>query len=344
MVHLGFPHPISGIGWVGVDIFFVLSGFLITGILADTADEAHRGRRFYTRRALRIFPLYYGVLLLVFVVLPLVRHVTWDEIRALDPERLWYFLYLSAWRLPFGHPPGPTMLGHLWTLSIEEQFYWLWPLVIWNQSRAAARRWCTLLLVAASLLRVLLVLYHPLLVDAQYPAAFAYFLPPTRMDGLLVGAWLALTLREPAGEAAASSVVWPATALSALVLGVVCAVRQTVGHDDPWMIMLGYPSIAFLGGGLVLHAVRGGLPILEWAPLRWLGKYSYGIYVLHLPIIRIGGHYLPISGGRFALLVIPIILAAAYVSYNGFERYFVRLKDRLAPREAPSALRQHVDA
>ena len=160
--HCGWPRVFGEGGWIGVDLFFVLSGYLITGILADTRESVGRGRSFYVRRALRIFPLYYAVLFALFVVAPIVHPISWAQYRALVPEQAWYWTYLSDWRMAFAHPPTVTLLGHFWTLSIEEQFYWVWPVVIWSLTGRAAMRLCGGLLMAASILRVYLVLHYPL--------------------------------------------------------------------------------------------------------------------------------------------------------------------------------------
>src|ERR1035441_8464452 len=119
---------VAGIGWMGVDLFFVLSGFLITGILFDTAHKQAKVRNFYARRSLRIFPLYYGVLL-VFLLLTPVLPLHWR------PGHLLYFFYLSN-VMPILTPglssPGPKMVvGHLWSLAVEEQFYLIWPFIVW---------------------------------------------------------------------------------------------------------------------------------------------------------------------------------------------------------------------
>ena len=117
----GWPRVFGDAGWIGVDLFFVLSGYLITGILSDTRDSDTRARSFYVRRALRIFPLYYAVLFALFVIAPAVHPISWAQYHALVPEQVWYWTYLADWRMAFAHPPTVTLLGHFWTLSIEEQ-------------------------------------------------------------------------------------------------------------------------------------------------------------------------------------------------------------------------------
>ena len=115
-------------GWAGVQLFFVLSGFLITGILLDTQHAPNYFRRFYVRRTLRIFPLYFLMLAVaVFVVAPLQRDSSWAQ--SVHSYQWTYWLYVSNWTEPFGY--SVHGLSHLWSLAVEEQFYLIWPLVVW---------------------------------------------------------------------------------------------------------------------------------------------------------------------------------------------------------------------
>jgi peptidoglycan/LPS O-acetylase OafA/YrhL len=117
------PHVAQclGIGWCGVDLFFVLSGFLITGILLDTKGTPQAWRNFYARRVLRIFPLYYLTLVAYFHLLPTAAHLLSRHGRYLRTEEAWYWLYVCNWSPSLGM--AHEQLTHLWSLSIEEQFY-----------------------------------------------------------------------------------------------------------------------------------------------------------------------------------------------------------------------------
>jgi len=336
--HCGWPRVFGDAGWIGVDLFFVLSGYLITGILSDTRDSDTRARSFYVRRALRIFPLYYAVLFALFVIAPAVHPISWAQYHALVPEQVWYWTYLADWIMAFAHPPTVTLLGHFWTLSIEEQFYWVWPLVIWALSRRAAMRLCAGMLAVATVLRVYLVLHYPLVLNPSLDVAFEYLFLPTRIDGLVVGSLLALTLRGPDGVAAAVRWVRPAAIASVVALIVLVAWRRSASHDDPWIIMIGYPALAVAFGGMVLYAVVRRSVVLELGVLRTLGKYSYGLYVLHVPIATVARLTFQIpdanvgAGRRFTAIVLPVVFAAAFLSYHLFEKQFLRLKDVLGPR------------
>src|SRR5579862_7894518 len=130
------PRLLAGGGWVGVDLFFVLSGFLITGVLLDGKDDPHRGRTFYVRRALRIFPLYYATLALI-TFGPLAKALA----LGLSAQTLgWYWIYGTNWQIALGmaHIGGP--IAYFWSLAVEEQFYLIWPLIIWHTQPKTAKR------------------------------------------------------------------------------------------------------------------------------------------------------------------------------------------------------------
>src|SRR5579863_9160491 len=170
-------------GWLGVDVFFVLSGFLITGILLDArGDEAQPSEgyflRFYARRALRIFPLYYLFLAVtIFIARPPMPHGTW-----------WYWSYTSNVLIArHGWPEGLWETGHLWSLAVEEQFYLVWPAIIAWTPRRRLPVLCVAIIVGAIAVRIALI--H------QGAALGAYVLTPARADTLAVGAALAIALR-----------------------------------------------------------------------------------------------------------------------------------------------------
>src|SRR5688572_7114217 len=127
-----FPNHVK-FGWAGVDLFFVLSGFLITGILLESKGTPNYYRNYLAKRTLRIFPLYYFFLIVFFIVFPLVGYS--DSIYNYDylsSTQSWYWLYIQNWRIFFDpHYPGEDIISHFWSLAIEEQFYIFWPLVIY---------------------------------------------------------------------------------------------------------------------------------------------------------------------------------------------------------------------
>src|SRR5690242_10016238 len=176
-------------GWIGVQLFFVLSGFLITGILLDARDAPHYYRSFFVRRVLRIFPLYYATLIVLFVLLPAFDLLPASFKR--DPMvELSYWAYFSNWYGPFHPGRGPEAAGHFWSLAVEEQFYLLWPLVIHRRSAGWVLRLCIALAVASLLLRVVML-------ATGTPTQAIYQLLVTRMDALALGGAVAAAFRVP---------------------------------------------------------------------------------------------------------------------------------------------------
>ena len=192
-------------GWAGVDIFFVLSGFLITGILFDSRERPYRSRNFYVRRALRVFPLYYGVFLVINVSTPLFQWM-WSGSCAL------WLVYLG--NLRHFLQPGQTEsvplnlvsqrfnlsahLIHFWTLCVEEQFYMVWPFVVFFVSdRVRLRNLCFAIVALCPLFR--LAVFH-FTSQAVLEGKFLVFSTPFRVDALMLGGALALMLRGPEAE------------------------------------------------------------------------------------------------------------------------------------------------
>jgi peptidoglycan/LPS O-acetylase OafA/YrhL len=186
-------------GRYGVDLFFVLSGFLITGILFDAKSDKHYFRNFYARRTLRIFPLYYAVLLLMFVVLPMFMGPRTAGEQQIVQNQGWLWLYLSNMKSAFVGPEfwqqDRIWMGHFWSLAIEEQFYLVWPLVILLLSRRAAMIACVAMIAGAPLLRIGLFLWlqPPAGSDATPVGLFAaIYFTLSKVDTLALGALLAL--------------------------------------------------------------------------------------------------------------------------------------------------------
>jgi peptidoglycan/LPS O-acetylase OafA/YrhL len=326
--------PVTALGWSGVDLFFVLSGYLITGILWDSRLEPDRARSFYIRRALRILPLYYGVLIAVFVVRPVFGWAHRLDDLALAHEQVWYWTYLCDWRIALNHPPAFTFLTHFWTLSIEEQFYLVWPLIIWRCARRTSLAIAGAVAVGALLLRIAVVV-----ATATPEAAYALF--PCRLDALAVGAILALGIRGPDGVRAMRRWVIPAALSGATVVCALVLFRPSVRFADPGMMTIGYTAIDWMFAGLVLTAATTRSRFLESAPLRAAGRYSYGLYVYHPIVMWWIVRHVPIleaSQWGSAIGGAAASVALAYASYHLYESRFLRLKDRLAPRNGAARL------
>ena len=319
----------TGVGWVGVDLFFVISGFLITGILLDSRDKPARWRNFFARRVLRIFPLYYGVLVGLFIILP--RVWSHPELAQLQADQAWFWGYAVNF-LELLHPASwpPLSVGHLWSLAIEEQFYLAWPPIVW------ACRPRTLLRLVATIMGVGLLCRIWFAAADPFGTSWAsYLFTPTHLDGLMVGAALAVAERSETGRAwvrrwAPAALGWCGAALVVLAV-----VRGGLRGNDWAMAVVGFPLVAGFFGALLVAALDPGrvATICEHRVLRWVGKYSYGLYVFHFPVISALARKGPWSTGMRLADLVPFIAVAAalscliaWVSYNGYEKHFLALK------------------
>ncbi len=330
-------------GATGVDLFFVLSGFLITGILYDSRTDAHFFRKFYARRALRIFPLYYGVLA-SFLLLTLFFGVHYNR------ELLSLALYLQ--NTGFVAPPiyayiGPHLpLAHFWSLAVEEQFYLIWPLLVfWLRARERILFCCLASLVFCPLLRFGLSLH-----GAGYFSIHTNTL--CRADSLLAGGALAILLRGPHHDLALR---WGPGLFMGGLLGVIALryglpAQPAASFRQAISIGWSYTAIAAASVGLLALALRHALTrsILSTALLRWLGRYSYGLYVFHLILFAFLQEPLKtwaagIGFSKGAAIFFAGVVAflcsclGAYISYNLYERHFLRLKRLFAyPQTVPA--------
>lgn len=329
-------------GWIGVQLFFVLSGFLITGILLDARGQALA--HFFARRVLRIFPLYYGTLLVVLVLLPALGALPASFHR--DPaHEAWFWVYLSNWIGPYFQGAGP--FPHFWSLAVEEQFYLLWPFLV---GRRTPRQVVVLSLAVAALGP----LSRALLLGLGQPEQTAYQFTVCRIDGLALGAAAAAAWRVDAWSERLAVHAPRLAAAAALVLLLGALPTHAYRVFGWWPQVLGYSALAaaFALGVLAIAAGRGvreGLAgrVLCHPGLRRVGQYSYGMYVLHVPLHMIVG--LPLLARWGLAHPYPTAVAVAYVgvgtlvsyalavtSYHAFEIHFLRLKDRY-PRAAPLA-------
>jgi len=333
-------------GVLGVDLFFVLSGFLITGLLLDAKGGRHYFRNFYARRTLRIFPLYYFVLGLLLVVLP--RFATLPP--PLEEARLhqaWLWTYTANFYIAAKASWALTYLSHFWSLAIEEHFYLLWPLIVFTVSRKALARVCVAVLVAGFTLRAWLAL-------AGVSELSISVLTPCRVDTLCVGALLAvLARREGAADflvghsAPAAIVIGAATFL----LSLWCA---TTGIGLPVLHQLRGSLFALFFGALTLTSLRDprrslAAQVFQSRWLRIFGKYSYGLYVYHALIsyqmmtthfedrlgAALGSHSLAIAGQT--VLGVALSLGISVLSYELFEKQFLALKSLFEVKTMPEA-------
>jgi peptidoglycan/LPS O-acetylase OafA/YrhL len=314
--------PFKNFGWTGVDLFFVLSGFLITGILLDTRSAQNDFSAFYARRVLRIFPLYYFSLLVIFFALMPAFRIHLSHPGA----RIWYVIYAQNW-IKWGSVPPAE---HFWSLAVEEQFYLAWPLIVYNSSQRRLLRISLTGIVIAIALRFAFLLGP---VDHR----IAYINTFTRMDALLAGAACACLLRErDCGDFLRRHARWFwALPIAALF---VMKFSPKIGSGFPPIRSIAYPFVpisyaAFLMGAVVdAGAALRFQRVLRASFMRTAGKYSYAAYVWHQHTAHLVyvaekkafGNALP------QLLNIPILVGATWLvcmaSYVLIERPFLRLK------------------
>jgi peptidoglycan/LPS O-acetylase OafA/YrhL len=314
-------------GKIGVDLFFVLSGFLITRILLDTQRDRQALRNFYVRRGLRIWPLYFSFLLVAFVAL-----------RKMMPTGLapWTYLLFAQNFVHYANT-GPV-LDPTWSLAVEEQFYLLWPLIALRARRETVLKICCAVLALSPLIRCAFRL-------AAAPETFIYANTLCRLDGIAMGGAIAAWVRSegfepeqlrrfarfavPFGVAGAGLCYW---LHNALVFG------SDIRHS--------FIALAF-GGIVAWTLARQGQPspaldALRSFNLTGLGRISFALYLFNLPLYTlIHGHMAdriflllptPITEVARVILGNALLLLAAVLSWKFLEHPILRLKSRLAPR------------
>jgi peptidoglycan/LPS O-acetylase OafA/YrhL len=329
-------------GWIGVQLFFALSGFLITGGLLDSRGSAHYFRNFYAKRALRILPLYYTVLLVLLVFVPLL----WTPPPPFSSSHqapLWLFTANWTQSVPYG-------FAHFWSLAVEEQFYLIWPLVVVGLVARRLLPACLWIAAGALLLRCGLA-------AAGASTWTLYSNTACRMDALALGGAGACLVRIPA-LAEKLRTRLPLVGAASLVLFVVgLPLTQLYNRDSLSGATYGYTFLAFSSAAFVTwtamlegRALEGlGVgSLLASAPLRSCGRYSYGMYVFHNLLHKLLGEpWLTKTFGKLPPLPVVFLYAAAvllatYVlalcSYHLLEKRFLRLKGVFtgAAREHPA--------
>jgi peptidoglycan/LPS O-acetylase OafA/YrhL len=338
--------------WCGVDIFFALSGFLITGILVRTLNAPGYFRNFYGRRTLRIFPLYYFALFVLLLFTPWL-HIAWGS-------QIWRLLtysnhpfpplHNSEWSFYFG---GNISLVNFWSLHIEEQFYLFWPLLVFL-FRLPKR----LLVVAGglSLFSIALRLY---LASKGVPFVSIYSSLLTRLDALLIGALLALLLYTPVRHRVLHIAPY---ALSTFLL--VHAVLFVHNHGllwkdvSPTLFSLQFTLISLAATALIavcLDSTSWVTRLFSTPLLRFFGRYSYGMYVYHsiLPIFYMSAFHRLIAPLVYhpaiqhlltTFVELTTTIVVSMLSYRFLEMPFLRLKrlfEYRVPESRPTITESH---
>jgi peptidoglycan/LPS O-acetylase OafA/YrhL len=307
-VHHGFGIPHL---WAGVDIFFVLSGFLITSILMDGRGKQGAWGRFYERRALRILPPYCAFLLLATFFL----HLHWDH------KELWYALFAMNFAEVLG--VGVPGLGILWSLAVEEQFYLFWPFVALRFPPRIVAKWAIVLIVLAPILRAVAT---PFLSDH----AAIYYLMPFRMDLLASGALLAVQWQQPG-----RLVMWRRWGLTLMGAGlsllVLCTLVIAQFHAEANTILfntLGYSLICCVATGLLAFTLGSEegwyAKLVTWKPVRWIGLISYTGYLVHAGVLALVDPSSSMIVNR--VIAFAVVIAYASLSWSLLEKPILRLR------------------
>ena len=269
-------------GWMGVDLFFVLSGFLITGILMETRTQAHYFRNFLGRRFLRIWPLYYLNLVVLLVLLPLFMPSIPAQLQGMQDKQTWFWLYGANWLFAMEGGFGKTSGGYFWSLAVEEQFYLVWPLVVYWLSDRALLRTSFALLCLSLVSRIVLA-------NLGVSTGSLYTMTFTHLDGLAVGSCLAICFRSSEMSARLARLLPVAVVVALLGLLAVRAVDRDLFFWSKAMATYGYTFIAILSGALLVCVMQGGKAgrlsrLFSNRFMTQCGKYSYALYMIHVPV------------------------------------------------------------
>lgn len=333
---------VAALGWAGVDLFFVLSGFLITGILIKSRDRVDYYRNFYARRTVRIFPLYYLSLALFFglapVVLKLMHHDNAIREFIRPSSQMFAWSYVLNWRIGFASfSVVPPFICHFWSLSVEEQFYLGWPFVVRKLANRGLMVACAALVVVSFASRVALHLVHM--------TAAAYVFTVCRLDSLAIGALVALAIRDFRYWKIVGKGAPRLTAVVLVGLVVLVGVTRSANMEGFWMGTIGISLWGlFFGGCLVmaLSAQEGSLifRVTSSRVFQFFGKYSYCLYICHQPLIAglamaglNSGNLTRIFQSKLLAVVmlngIVLLLAVtiSLASWHLFEKHFLKLKE-----------------
>jgi peptidoglycan/LPS O-acetylase OafA/YrhL len=328
-------------GWIGVELFFVLSGFLITSILLRSKDSPQYFRNFYMRRALRIFPLYYAALAVVFLILPAVGFLYGQslvQLRTIEPF-LWLYMTNAAWWL-LGSDlflTSQIKVAHFWSLAVEEHFYLMWPALIWVLRSSSIRKICIVLFVSAFAIRVAGYV-------AQAPTGF-FYMTFCRWDSLAAGAFIAASFHKSTDFDLnrARPIAWFVTGAGTVIILSYFFLAKGLWAGSGFTVTFGLSAISATFGAilfLVVHRQEGSIPrLLSSVPLRFFGTYSYGLYVIHGLLWPSIEDWLPMDAwmshferwpliGCFALAFarIAICVPLAMLSWHLFEKPILNLK------------------
>jgi peptidoglycan/LPS O-acetylase OafA/YrhL len=336
---MAWTNNLAQSGWIGVDFFFVLSGFLITKILLDAKRMPHYFTNFYMRRVLRIFPLYFGALTVVFVFLPVVNILSPADLGDVWSMQGWNWTYCTNIGMVFDEGSGflcdYICFSHFWSLAVEEHFYLVWPAIIYITPEQYVKRVCIGCMGLAMAGRFVAVMIHDL------PHVY-FFLTPFRLDTLAMGGAIAASLKDGTLEdyrrwIYGTGVVTASALLIAFVYWRCLPARHWLNH------LLGYTMYGAAFAAILVFALEArptgfGERVLGNGVLVFFGKYSYGLYVIHGMLSPLIARWIPVDdwGSTLGSVVlgsicctsarVGIVVVLAFLSWHLFEKHFLKLK------------------
>ena len=352
-----FHSDYLGIGWVGVQFFFVLSGFLITGILLRMKKNTPTGKYFflfYGRRFLRIFPLYYLYLFLMsgLAVYLLSIHYRPALMRIFEDQTKYAIYYIYNLFASTIYNQRSFFLDHLWSLSVEEQFYIVWPLLIFFIPEKYQKTLFISFIAAGPLFRIFFHfiyltgefrIFLPDLSEALYP------LPLTHMDAFAFGAYISrYSIPKIRQQFISLAILTPLIGFATQYMatgsiGSLSNFGYPLHMPDAYQYIWGYSLLNYFFATTIQMVVQNGLfgKFLEWSPIKFLGKISYGLYVYHHPVIWFAfriqdtsfiteNTVKPIA----TILAFFVTLFIAIISYFLLEKPLLRQKDIFFPMES----------
>ena len=337
----GFLHFItrlSLVGWMGVDIFFVLSGFLITSILLKTREEKNYYKNFYARRVLRIFPLYYTALALFLIAVKFVPTVA-ETADSFIPYLPTFLLYQQNWLYLFAIYPS-AYLSVTWSLAIEEQFYLIWPAIVRIVNKHTLTWISAGIVILSLLIRTAAILLSP--DSEQLPVVFFYN-TFTRFEGLALGALTAIFFVTPTNwQETAKRFALPVSIITMILFLYLAFISSPAGPHPLYRNIplgtIGYTLLAFSSAAMIVFLTSGTETSLirkffANGGLVFFGKYSYSMYLFHMPValtlldimvkakVRGWEYY-----AAYSLLTVAITTVLALLTWNILEDPLLKLK------------------
>ena len=323
-------------GWYALDTFYVLSGFLIAMILLRTKGETHYYKNFYVRRSLRVFPLYYFTLALILFLMPLLDS---DYVAEIPRALPFYLFYLQNLFHFLSNVQGTTYLSVTWSLAIEEQFYLLFPFLVYYTRKETLAKICGGIIVLSILLRVLAAFFWT---DVAQMTNFFFYNTFTRFEEIAFGVLIAVAFTYPKWKSKLSRISLPVFLISYPALLIIEAVTSTdiphPAYSNVPLTVVGYTLASVFAAALIVTLTTRSETSLIRRIFRnkilvFWGNRSYSIYLFHMPVGLILLDYLWRSGQRgwhiyviYIGLTFGITILISILTWRLLEKPMLRLK------------------